>query len=75
MKHATVQGHAGLQRDLTTSAIMSTDREAFLAAKARKAQVLADKNRIIELEDRLSSLEALITKMIEDTNGKSTNVR
>lgn len=75
MSHATVEGYAGLQRDLSTSAIVSTDREALLAARARKAAILADKNRIIELETRLTTLEELITKMIGETNGKSTIVR
>ena len=75
MNHANVQGYTGLQRDLNTSAIVSTDREALLAARARKAQILADKNRIIELETRLTTLEELITKMIGETNGKSAIVR
>lgn len=66
MKLIQVEGHKGLRREERTRAIVNTDREALLAARRRKEQVLKEKERVNNLEAKIERLEKLIESLLEE---------
>jgi hypothetical protein len=67
MQTAKVQGHEGLRKDLHTKAIINDDEGAFQKAKAAKERRLQEINRVDSLEEKVAKLEALIAKLIGET--------
>lgn len=67
METAKVQGYEGLRKDLHSKAIINDDDNAFLRAKAAKEKRLKELNRVEDLEEKVAKLEALINKLIGDT--------
>lgn len=62
-----VDGHPGLYRDMKTGAIVNKNKTALEQAKARKAALNRDRERMDELEQKVDNLtgmlETLLTKL------------
>lgn len=73
---AKIDGYFGLEKDMKTGAVISSDRSSLDAARAAKAQRMASKHieeKINSLEKKLNSLEhkldiiaALLDKSIKE---------
>jgi hypothetical protein len=55
-----VEGRQVLEKDLASSAVVNIDKEALRLAKENKRKALADKQKIVELEQRLERIEKLL---------------
>jgi hypothetical protein len=60
-----IEGYSSLRKDAQTSAVVNTDREALLMARKRRDQVLAEKQQITTLEDKVAELEKLVRQLLE----------
>lgn len=61
-----VEGYQGLSRDLTTGAIVNTNRQALLAARRRKQEFLEKDQRLKELEAKVERLTEALEKILEE---------
>jgi hypothetical protein len=52
-------------RDTKTGALLSTDREAVIAYERKKQEQKAQRDRINRLEQEVSDLKELVSKLIE----------
>lgn len=67
-----VEGYSDLYRDSSSQAIYSTDRDALLAAKRRKKEILAEKQRLDKLEEDVHDIKSslnLILTLLSDKEG------
>jgi hypothetical protein len=69
MTFNAVKGHPRLAKEVSSGGVVNTDREALVLARKRKAAVMADKQRIDNLEDKLNKIEQLLMKLVEDKHG------
>ena len=53
-------------RDTKSGALLSVDMDAVRAYERRKREVQAQKDRINRLENEVSELKALVTKLIKE---------
>lgn len=72
MKQARVENEPSLVRDLSTGAILETDKEKLMKYRAAKAAARQKDEKIESLIERINKLESLIERMT--TNG-STNTQ
>jgi hypothetical protein len=54
-----VEGHSNLIKS-NSGAVITTDKKAYERAKARKLE----KNRLEELENRMKTIETLLTQLV-----------
>jgi len=60
-----VEGHAGIQKDVNTGAVLNTDREALLAARRRREAIIAERSKVKSLEEKVETLERLLNELLE----------
>lgn len=60
-----VEGHASIQKDVNTGAVLNTDREALLAARRRREAILAERNKVKSLEEKIDILERALNELLE----------
>lgn len=61
-----VEGHNSLRKDAQTGAVVNTDRESLIAARRRRDAILAEREKVKTLEDKVAKLESLIQQLIEE---------
>ena len=54
-----------LMRDSKSGALLSTDRDAVIAYERKKREAASQKDRINKLEQELSELKDMVSKLIE----------
>lgn len=62
-----VEGHNSLRKDAQTGAVVNTDRESLMAARRRRDAILAEREKVKSLEDKVAQLESLLNKIIESS--------
>jgi len=60
-----VDGHPGLYRDMKTGAIVNKNKTALEQAKARKAALNRDRERMDELEQKVDKLSGMLETLID----------
>lgn len=66
MQHAKVENEPSLIRDLSTGAILETDREKLMKYRAAKAASREKDEKIESLIERINRLESIIERIITD---------
>jgi hypothetical protein len=67
-----VEGHSNLERDESSSAIVSTDYTGYLAVKKRRESFQNNRDDINTLKEEVGQMKNLITTLIEKLNGKDS---
>ena len=65
MNYKQVEGSSDLFRDMNSSAIVNTDRSAFIAYRNRREQRLKEVERLDKLEDDVGEIKSLLNKIID----------
>ena len=60
-----VDGHPGLYRDMKTGAIINNNKNALEQAKARKAALNRDRERMDELEQKVDKLSGMLETLLD----------
>lgn len=60
-----VDGHPGLYRDMKTGAIINKNKNALEQAKARKAALNRDRERMDELEQKVDKLSGMLETLLD----------
>lgn len=60
-----VEGEQGIARDLLSGAILSVDQNAFDIWKAKRDKEKQNESRLVSLEEKLSNIELMLTKIME----------
>lgn len=60
-----VDGYSGIVKDTQNGAVVSADRAAFFAHKARKKKQSELDARIKNLEDKIDNVESILSKILE----------
>ena len=63
--YVKVDGHPGLYRDMKTGAIVNKNKSALEQAKARKAALNRDRERMDELEQKVDKLSGMLETLID----------
>lgn len=56
-----------MRKDAQTGAVVNTDRESLMAARRRRDAILAEREKVKTLEDKVAKLESLLNKIIESS--------
>jgi hypothetical protein len=65
-----VEGYKGLRKDSQTGAVINTDKSALMQAKERKAAILAEKQRVLNLEKQVEDLTLLVQQLLNKESNK-----
>lgn len=60
-----VEGEQGIARDPLSGAILSVDQNAFDIWKAKRDKEKQNESRLVSLEEKLSNIELMLTKIME----------
>ena len=60
-----VEREQGIARDLLSGAILSVDQNAFDIWKAKRDKEKQNESRLVSLEEKLSNIELMLTKIME----------
>lgn len=60
-----VEGHSNLYRDSSSGSIYNSDRNGLMAAKRRKKELMAEKERIETLENDVKEIKSSIDAILE----------
>ena len=60
-----VEGEQGIARDPRSGAILSVDQNAFDIWKAKRDKEKQNESRLVSLEEKLSNIELMLTKIME----------
>lgn len=60
-----VEGEQGIARDLLSGAILSVDQNAFDIWKAKRDKEKQNESRLVSLEEKMSNIELMLTKIME----------
>lgn len=66
MNRVRVQGHSNLYKDLRSGALINTDAAAWELATRERAEEQARIERLSALENKMSRIEALLEKLVND---------
>lgn len=61
-----VQGREGLYKDPANGGVVNTDNNAYELAKQHKRKIIKERQKNVELEQRIERLESLIEKLGSD---------
>jgi len=64
-----VEGHSHLLRDESSSAIVSTDYNAYIAVKRRREVFQSNADDINTLKDEMRDIKLLLSNLIEKIHG------
>ena len=67
-EYVKVEGHTSLVRDENSSAIVSTDIQAWRLQKKRKEMFLSQRNEINSLRDEVQDVKFLLKEILEKIN-------
>lgn len=62
-----VEGYSGLRRDAQSGAIINTDKSALMLARQRKQAILAEKQKVTNLENEVAELKALVQQLLKES--------
>ena len=63
MDKIPVKNNSGLVRDVSTGAILSTDKDAIRVYEERRKKILSDRQRLNNLEIELSEIRSIIEEL------------
>lgn len=66
IKPLKVKGHDKLSKDAQSGGIINNDTDSLAAARAARRKILEDKQKISSLEQRVSDLEAMFKRLLEE---------
>ena len=69
MKLLKVKDHNGLARDMRTGAILNINKDEIDAAKKRKLERRKKEQEFENLENEVSDIKSMLTKIIEKLDG------
>jgi len=64
-----VKGHKDLVRDMNTTAILNTNKNAYEQAKERAERIKKEKEEINILKRDVSEIKDMLQKLLEQNNG------
>lgn len=64
-----VKGHKDLVRDMNTTAILNTNKNAYEAARERDRRIKKEKEEINILKRDVSEIKDMLQKLLEQNNG------
>jgi hypothetical protein len=67
-EYVKVEGHTSLVRDENSTAIVSTDIQAWRLQKRRKEMFLSQRNEINSLRDEVQDVKFLLKEILEKIN-------
>jgi hypothetical protein len=67
-EYVKVEGHTSLVRDENSTAIVSTDIQAWRLQKKRKEMFLSQRNEINSLRDEVQDVKFLLKEILEKIN-------
>lgn len=67
-EYVKVEGHTSLLRDEESTAIVSTDIQAWRLQKRRKEMFLSQRNEINSLRDEVQDVKFLLKEILEKIN-------
>ncbi|MBF86027.1 MAG: hypothetical protein CL489_16360 [Acidobacteria bacterium] len=69
MNYIEVEGHKDLVRDMNTTAILNTNKNAYQQAKERSARIEREKEEINILKHDVNEIKDMLQKLLEQNNG------
>ena len=69
MNYIEVEGHKDLVRDMNTTAILNTNKNAYPQAKERSERIKKEKKEINILKEDVNEIKDMLRKLLEQNNG------
>ena len=69
MNYIEVEGHKDLVRDMNTTAILNTNKNAYQQAKERVERIKKEKEEINILKQDVNEIKDMLQKLLEKNNG------
>jgi hypothetical protein len=65
MDKVKIENSLTLERDIKTNAVLSSDRAAFIAAKARREKIINNTKKLDSLEEKIVGIENILKDILE----------